>query len=796
MEKRYTIMDFEFDADKVQETHFHQNIEIIYVLEGKMEIWLETEKYKISKGNFILINSNRRHSLREIEKDLLFVRFRINYSVLTELLNMDRILFWCNSSYDKNSAYTQLKPLLDKILSRYYDKKNEGILRLSSLYYEVLYILITHFLISSDDKRIKNQLTSDNARIFEIQTYVEENYKKQLKLTDLAKQLYLSNAYLSKYIKKQFGISFKDYINKVRLFHAIDDLVYSDKRITQVALDNGFPTSAAFNKAFRAAYKITPSAYRMKVHSSERAIVEDSSEDKAILKRIEDYLEGKVQKTLPVKMDKMESFEVDAEKVVEYRKNWCEIINMGSLEGILNSTVQEQVLLMKEEIGFAYVRIWNIFTEDMYAGGRYNFSRIDRALDFLVKHKLKPYIELSFKPINIVYSINLPLVEKNNEIVFHDRSSYEKVMKDFAKHLLNRYGAEELQSWCFELWKDDRMNMQDKDGWYFECFEIGYCALKAVESGIRVGGAGFAMGYDRYRYRELLQNWKERSICPDFISVYAYSYELIKQNNMYYGKRSLDSNFLRNQIDIFKKVLREEEFEQAELHVTEWNYTISNRNCINDSPAQAAYIMKTCIESIGNVDMLGYWHGSDICTEYYDSEGILYGGNGLLTRDSIKKPSYYAFYFLHFMQSKFLGKTENALLTTSGKGEYAIACHNCKQLTFRYSMKEEKDISIEDLGELYEDNKEIELQFSIKNVENGDYLIRVFLVNEENGSVQNTWKDMEYIKSLSAEEIYYLRQSAMPKVELHRISVEDRTLNITTKLMAHEIKMIDIRYQH
>ncbi len=74
-----------------------------------------------------------------------------------------------------------------------------------------------------------------------------------------------------------------------------------------------------------------------------------------------------------------------------------------------------------------------------------------------------------------------------------------------------------------------------------------------------------------------------------------------------------------------------------ELHITEWNFTISNRNCINDSCAQGAYIMKTCMESIGEVDMMGYWHGSDLHTEYYDSGAVLYGDNGLLTRDGIKK---------------------------------------------------------------------------------------------------------------------------------------------------------------
>ena len=369
-------------------------------------------------------------------------------------------------------------------------------------------------------------------------------------------------------------------------------------------------------------------------------------------------------------------------------------------------------------------------------------------------------------------------------------------MNDLASHLINRYGLAEIETWYFELWKDERMNMQDENGWYFDCFEIGYKALKRISSKIRAGGAGFAMGYDRFQYRELISNWKKREIRPDFISVYAYSYELVQQNNLYFGKRSLDYNFVKNQVDIFKKILEEEDFVQPELHITEWNFTISNRNCINDSCAHGAYVMKSCIESIGNVDMMGYWHGSDLHTEYYDTEGVLYGDNGLLTRDGIKKPSFYAFHFMHFAQPQMLGKTENALLTTNGRGNYSIVCHNCKQFNYRYAMKEEKDIRIEEIDEFYEDLDAVHLKFEIRNVEDGNYLMRVFYVNEDHGSVQNIWKDMEYIKNLSKGEIDYLRRSAMPKVELRKLKVEGGVLRVDAKLSAHEIRALDIRYQY
>lgn len=801
MENIRSVMDFEFDTRKIQNTHFHQNPEIIYVLEGALELEIESETQELQKGEFLLVNANKRHSLRETRKDLLIVSIQMNFSILVEYLGTNQILFWCNSAADKSEAYEQLKKVLDRMLNRYYDKEKEGALYLNSIYYEVLYLLTSYFMIKADDNRLKEQVSPDNSRVFEIQNYVQANYQKQISLNDLAKKLYLSNAYLSKYIKKRFGLSFLEYVNNIRLFHAVDELLYTEKKITRIALDNGFPTSASFNKAFRDIYHMTPSAYRTSVRQEEREDMDAAGQQEEVGQRVKDYLAGSVTVEDTVAARNISLFTVDASKTKEYTKNWCKIINIGRVESLLDSSMQQQVLLMREELGFSYVRIWNIFVGDMYdedeeKGWHYNFSRVDRGLDFLVDHRLKPYIELSFKPIHVSYTINSTLAQKENDIIFHERESYERVMQDLAAHLINRYGLEEIETWYFELWKDERMNMLDENGWYFDCFEIGYKALKQISPRIRVGGAGFAMGYDRHQYRDLISNWKKRQIRPDFISVYAYSYELIQQNNMYFGKRSLDHNFVKNQVDIFKKILEEEDFVPEELHITEWNFTISNRNCINDSCAHGAYVMKTCIESIGNVDMMGYWHGSDLHTEFFDTEGVLYGDNGLLTRDGIKKPSFYAFHFLHFAQSRLLGKTENALLTTNGRGTYSIVCHNCKQFNYRYAMKEEKDIRIEEMDELYEDLEAVHLKFEIRNVKDGDYLMRVFYVNKDNGSVQNTWKDMEYIRNLSKGEIDYMRRSAMPRVELRRLKAEDGVLRVEAKLAAHEIKALDIRYQY
>lgn len=50
---------------------------------------------------------------------------------------------------------------------------------------------------------------------------------------------------------------------------------------------------------------------------------------------------------------------------------------------------------------------------------------------------------------------------------------------------------------------------------------------------------------------------------------------------------------MSNQIEIMKEVIKESGLNVPELHIDEWNFTVSNRNVINDSCEQAAYIIKT-----------------------------------------------------------------------------------------------------------------------------------------------------------------------------------------------------------
>ncbi|MFV0362665.1 MAG: GH39 family glycosyl hydrolase, partial [Suipraeoptans sp.] len=364
-----------------------------------------------------------------------------------------------------------------------------------------------------------------------------------------------------------------------------------------------------------------------------------------------------------------------------------------------------------------------------------------------------------------------------------------------AQHLKKRYGAVEVEKWFFELWHDPRTKIHNEDSWYYNNFENGYRILKELSPNINVGGAGFALGYEKTIIKQALKHWSNRNIRPDFISVYSFNYIMNDWEDGDSIKKSLDTHFISNQIDMFKQYMNEADFDVPNIFVTEWNFTMSNRNRLNDSCASAAFIMRDCIETMDKVNVLAHWHGTDIYSESHDASGILSGDSGLITRDNIKKPAFYALSFLNELERDVLGRNEHSIVTAGRDNTYRIACHNSKKMSYRYALREEDEVTYEEQNSLFENDDSLQLQYAIQNVENGTYLIKMNYINEGNGNIQRIWSEMGFSTALLPDEIEYLRNSAMPHLEMKQVKVRDNILRIECSLLAHEIRLIDIRKQ-
>lgn len=795
------LIQFHFITNPEVSTHYHQNPEVFYVLTGELKVQIDETTFLMKQGDILLINANKRHTMNGNE-ELLGARFDLDFHLLAEYMESMQLLFWCNSVADKNAAYADLREVFDQILSRYFEKDEKSALDLQALYFQAAHILTSNFLVKADDTRLNMDDSQDRQRVRQIQNYIQANYQSQISLNNLADQLYLSNAYLSKYVKKHLGLTFMEYLNNVRLFHAVDELLYTKKNMTHIALDNGFPTSATFTKAFRDIYGEAPSEYRRKMREQQEPNNPEQGLSEEESGRIKKYLIFKEQHNEPV-VKNQKVCTVDVQQTGKLLTDCHKAICVGDAYTVLQSDVQSQLRDLQKAADIKYARMWNIFSrEECYnEKGGCNFRKIDQILDFLLENHMKPYLELGHKEVLLNYSAE-KFLKENEKIENYEVQVYEYIIREFCTHLVNRYGIDEIETWYFEYYNfsntgvTESTGMTEEEGLYYQYFAIIYRILKGISPAIKVGGAGFILGYGTLGCRSILPIWKKKNLMPDFLSVYSYQYVAIDDNGERYGRKSIDIDYMKNQTEILREVIKETGFQVPELHMSEWNFTISNRNVLNDSCNQGAYVLKNCIDMNGEVDLMAYWHALDSYSDYYDADNVLNGDSGMISRDGIRKPSFYTYVFMNRLLPNVIKKDENSIITTNGRDRYVIACHNFKKLSAQYVFSEEEKITVETIDNYMENDESLKLQFRLENVKDGDYLVKIHMVNKENGSAQDIWKRLQCSKNLARDEMQYLEKSAIPRMEMKNVHVEGGVLELENVLMAQEIRLLDIQYRY
>ena len=251
---------FSFEGEKgsyVRDKHWHRSIEIFAVWEGKLEFTLHDKKFPLGGGEFVIVNSNEVHSILAPEPNRTVV-LQIPHDTFVEYFTDDQFIWFSHG--DRESDH-RVFTLLQEMYLIYTNGKEANKLQVLSLYYEMLYILVTKYRKSNVNQEIlKNN--KQLKKLSHITRYMKDHYADSLTLESMAEQFNYSPSYLSRMFQKYAGINFKDYLLGIRLEHAVRELEETSNQIVDIALGNGFPNSKAFSNAFRDKYGMLPSEYR------------------------------------------------------------------------------------------------------------------------------------------------------------------------------------------------------------------------------------------------------------------------------------------------------------------------------------------------------------------------------------------------------------------------------------------------------------------------------------------------------------------------------------------------------
>ena len=245
----------------IREKHWHTSIEIFAVLEGELLFYINNEKYPLHAGELLIVNANEIHSVNALKENKTAViqiplRQFENYFTAQQFIRFEGGIH--RETDSENPSDRRLISLVQRLYNVYTERRNGYDFRTISLYYELLYLMVTQYRVTEvEEKELRhNRHLSSLSRIT---TYMREHYREDLKLSDLAETFGYSDAYLSRMFREYAKVNFKTYLQDIRMAYACRDLLNTDHTIGQIAMDNGFCSSRGFAKDFQKRYGILPS---------------------------------------------------------------------------------------------------------------------------------------------------------------------------------------------------------------------------------------------------------------------------------------------------------------------------------------------------------------------------------------------------------------------------------------------------------------------------------------------------------------------------------------------------------
>ena len=111
---------------------------------------------------------------------------------------------------------------------------------------------------------VENFSNIDNDRLDTIMLFLHENYQRPVLLSELASLINMSEASLTRFLKKWTGKTFIDNLNDIRIAEAVCRLIDTSDTIAEICYKSGFNNLSNFNRAFKRRKGNTPTEYREK----------------------------------------------------------------------------------------------------------------------------------------------------------------------------------------------------------------------------------------------------------------------------------------------------------------------------------------------------------------------------------------------------------------------------------------------------------------------------------------------------------------------------------------------------
>jgi len=354
---------------------------------------------------------------------------------------------------------------------------------------------------------------------------------------------------------------------------------------------------------------------------------------------------------------------------------WEQMFGSGRAVLSLRESYRDDLREVKQATGFEYIRFHGIFLdevglydEDKDGKAVYNFSYVDQIYDGLLKNHVRPFVELSFMPNKLTSDTKLVQAfwYKPNVGPPKDWNKWEQLVEAFTRHLVARYGEDEVAQWYFEVWNEPNLDFwmgDPRESSYYELYDRAARAVKRVSPRLRVGGPATAQAAWADSF---LAHCKDKNVPVDFVSTHVYGNDRAEDVFGTHEVIPRDRMVCRAVKKVHEEIIASA-FPNLPLIWSEFNADYSNQTQVTDSAYMGPWMADTIRQCDGLTEMMSYWDFSDVFEEQGVVKKPFYGGFGLLAENGIPKPSFNAFVLLHRLGDARIDVDSDSVLVTKRK---------------------------------------------------------------------------------------------------------------------------------
>ena len=236
------------------EPHWHEEIQLIYVDEGSLNMTVGNRKLTLDSGDVQVINPCEVHSLKKSSAKY----FSVHFSRVFVQSFFDSAESYGYVLEEGSQERREMVFLMQKLLAVERNTFDEySALVKYSLLLKMLRLLLTRCRTEKPVSVYGTDRSLDDD-VIAVKQYIESNYRQKITTADLEKLMHFKPTYVMTHFKKQTGMTIMSYAIRERARHALDDYITHDVPVCEAALKNGFCHYNHFTKACRKYYGASP----------------------------------------------------------------------------------------------------------------------------------------------------------------------------------------------------------------------------------------------------------------------------------------------------------------------------------------------------------------------------------------------------------------------------------------------------------------------------------------------------------------------------------------------------------